>query len=55
MLYLKGKLSAIYEKEHQQMIEYEMSERNFLEGLPPYATEKNYIEAKQIVAKIFFM
>ncbi len=24
-----------------------------MEGLPPYATEKNYIEAKQIVAKLF--
>ena len=24
-----------------------------MEGLPPYATEKNYIEAKQIVVKLF--
>ena len=24
-----------------------------MEGLPPYATEKNYIAAKQIVAKLF--
>ena len=24
-----------------------------METLPPYATEKNYIEAKQIVAKLF--
>lgn len=24
-----------------------------MEGLPPYATEKNYIELKQMVAKLF--
>ena len=33
------------------MIEYEMSERIFMEGLPPYATKKKNIETKQITKK----